>query len=170
MKTLLKRFTGLLLLTVLAFQVMAAKPAPKVKTGVVFSESSIKLATGSVYTVDLNVNEFPLTEGGGLNVHFDPAFIQVTNVTVDGVVWDFVNQNGFINNVTGTAGNILFSSYAGVSGNARVASVEFTALKKGKTSMSLSESSLNPFASNGAQFSVPLGSVAISVSTPRGGR
>jgi hypothetical protein len=57
----------------------------------------------------------------------------------------------------------LFSSYQGVSGNAKIATIELEFIGKGKGVIGLSESDNNPFASNGEQVAVTFRSTKIHV-------
>ena len=109
---------------------------------------------GESFTLDIEINDFPVSEGGAVTLRFNPAQIQVTTVSVDSNVWDFVNKDGQINNAEGTVSDILFSSYQGVSGDAKVATVEFRSIKNGTSEITLEESPVNPFASNGQKMVV----------------
>lgn len=128
---------------------------------VALSESEVNVYEGEAFTLDITVNDFVISEGGGVTLFFDPASVQVTKVNVDSSVWDFVSKDGQINNVGGTVSDILFSSYQGVSGNARVATIEFKSIKKGTTELTLKEASANPFASNGQIMVVSFKSTAV---------
>jgi hypothetical protein len=118
-----------------------------------FSSNHIKVAVGETFTLDITMKGFPTTEGGGINLRYNPYVLQVAGVTVDGT-WTFVNRDGEINNATGTIASILFSSYNGLSDNATIATVEFEAINKGRSRLDLDTSALNPFASDGAEISV----------------
>ena len=124
------------------------------EASVSFSKDVIKSRTGNTFTLDVLMSDFPITEGGGLVLHFDPSRLQVTNVTVDSSVWRFVNKDGEIDNTDGTVSGILFSSYQGVTDNAKIATIEFQAIRKGKSNIALEESASNPFASNGQVIDV----------------
>ena len=119
-----------------------------------FSEDNVKSRTGNTFTLDVLMSDFPATEGGGLVVNFDSTQLQVTNVTVDSNVWQFVNKDGDTNNTGGTVTGILFSSYQGVTGNAKIATIEFQAINRGKSTITLEESASNPFAGNGQNIDV----------------
>ncbi len=125
------------------------------------SKSKVNVNEGEAFTLDVTVNDFVISEGGGVSVFFDPASVQVTAVSVDNDVWDFVNKDGTINNARGTVSDILFSSYQGVSGNARVATIEFKSIKKGTTELTLKEATANPFASNGQVMAVSFKSTTV---------
>ena len=124
------------------------------EANVSFSEDVVKSRTGKTFTLDVLMSDFPTTEGGGLVLHFDPSGLQVTNVTVDSSVWQFVNKEGDIDNTDGVVSHILFSSYQGVTANAKIATIEFQAIRKGKSNLILEESASNPFASNGQGIDV----------------
>ena len=119
-----------------------------------FSEDVVKSRIGNAFTLDVLMTDFPTTEGGGLELYFDSALLQVTSVTVDDSVWTFVNKDGDIDNAGGSVSGILFSSYQGVASDAKVATIEFHAIHKGKSNITLEESASNPFASNGQNIDV----------------
>lgn len=119
-----------------------------------FSEHAVKSRTGNTFTLDVLMSGFPTTEGGGLVLHFNSRKLQVTNVTVDTSVWNFVNKVGDIDNTNGTISDILFSSYQGVIGSAKIATIEFQAIHKGKGKITMEESTVNPFSSNGQNINV----------------
>ena len=124
------------------------------EANVSFSKESVRTKAGNTFTLDVLMSGFSTTEGGGLDLSFDSSLLQVNSVTVDGGVWTFVNKDGDIDNAAGTVTGILFSSYQGVTGNARIATVEFKAINKGRTRIKFKESASNPFASNGQNIDV----------------
>lgn len=127
------------------------------------SKKKIKSNIGSTVTVDLQMSEFPVTEGGGVNIRYNPRVVQINNVTVDASTWNFVNQNGNIDNAYGIVSNILFSSFRGVSGDARIATIELEFVGRGKSKIRLEASDDNPFASNGEPLDVKFRSTRIRV-------
>lgn len=127
------------------------------------SKSVIKSRIGSTVSVDLLMTDFAMTEGGGVEINYDPTLVQVNSVSIDGNTWSFVSRDGNINNADGTVSDILFSSYQGVSGNAKIATIELEFIGKGKGIIGLSESDNNPFASNGEQMAVTFKSSRIRV-------
>jgi hypothetical protein len=126
-----------------------------------FSEPVVRAHAGEVFTVDVVMSDFPATEGGGLVLKFNPKKLQVTNVTVDNSVWQFVNNNGDISR--GNVSDILFSSFQGVTGDAKIATIEFRSLRRGKSKIRLKESSINPFASNGEVIDVEFKATKVRV-------
>ena len=152
MRNKFKAIVGVLLF---AFSTLvSAERAQSVEANVSFGGEQVHAQIGDVFTTDVLMSNFPVTEGGGLVLHYDPKYLQVSNVTVDSSVWQFVNKNGDIDNAAGTVTGILFSSYRGVAGSAKIATIEFQATKKGKTEIILEESADNPFASNGQKIGV----------------
>lgn len=127
-----------------------------------FSEKRIKSRVGEQFSLDVLMSDFPTTEGGGIVLHFNPRVVQVRNVSVDDSVWNFVNRNGDIDNDRGTVSDILFSNYQGVTGNAKIATIEFEIINKGRSRITLEESSINPFAGGGENISVTFQSANIN--------
>lgn len=119
-----------------------------------FSEDVVKSRAGNTFILDVLMSDFPTTEGGGLVLHFDSDQLQVNNVTVDSSVWQFVNKDGDTDNAEGVVSGILFSSYQGVTSNAKIATIEFQVMDKGKSILTLEESASNPFASDGQSINV----------------
>lgn len=130
---------------------------------VALSSSEINVYEGETFTLDITVNDFTTSEGGSVTLLFDPTLVQVVKVDVDSSVWDFVNKNGQINNVGGSVSDIIFSSYQGVSGDAKVATIEFKSINNGTSEIILKESSANPFASNGLEMVVSFKSASVVV-------
>ena len=114
-----------------------------------FSDRSVKSRIGKAFTLDVLMSDFPMTEGGGLVLHYNPALVQVNSVVVDSSVWEFVNREGDIDNAGGEVSSILFSSFQGVTGDAKIATIEFQAISKGRGIIRLEESGDNPFAGDG---------------------
>ena len=88
-----------------------------------FSDERIKASIGEVVSVDIVMDDFPSTEGSGVCLHYTPAAIDIKGVAITEVAWDLVNRPGSIDNAEGQVMDILFSSYAGVSGEARTATL-----------------------------------------------
>ncbi|MDH5387580.1 MAG: hypothetical protein OEY06_03915 [Gammaproteobacteria bacterium] len=113
------------------------------------SSQNITTRVGDTFTLNLRMSNFSTSEGGGVTVTFNSSMLNVNNVTINTSVWDFVNQVGSINNNTGMVSDILFSSYGGVSSNNDIASIRFTAVGSGSSTIGLQGSSMNPFSSEG---------------------
>jgi len=121
-----------------------------------FSPSSPTAGIGQSFSIDI-VGNFTLLEtieGGGLDLAFDAAVVNVTNVTVNTTLFDFYSLSGTIDNSSGAVSDIIFNTFAGASGNFLIATVDFTALTAGSSGLSLSESFLNPFSSASAGASL----------------
>ena len=134
---------------------------------VALSSEQVEVTQAESFTLDITMSDFPLSEGGGVSILFDPSLINVNNVVINSDIWTFVNKSGEIDNGSGVVSDILFSSFKGVSGDSPVATVTFTAISSGYTQISLQGSAINPFSSNGEKVAVNYvaTNVQIAVST-----
>lgn len=118
------------------------------------SSANVSVYEGESFTLNIALSDFSTSEGGGITLRFDPALLQATNVVINEGEWNFKNMDGRINNAEGTISDILFSSYLGVEGDSNVATIEFKSIEKGVSSITLTESSANTFASDGQKVDV----------------
>ena len=95
---------------------------------------------------------FVMGEGGGISLVFNPNVLQVLSVTLNSAVWEFVNQQGVINKANRSTSDILFSSYREVADDAVVAIISFKARAQGQSSLTMTESQMNPFADGGERI------------------
>ena len=119
---------------------------------------------GETFSLDIVMQGFPNTEGGGLSLQFNPSVVQVISLTVNNSTWTFVNRDGEIDNSNGVVSDILFSNYNGVSDSATIATIDFQAIKRGKCKLQLKPSAISPFASNGEAIPVRYASAVVRVS------
>ena len=159
---MIRKFITLAVLIATPSIVLSADPV------VTFSPSKATLSVNETVTVDILMQDFPVSEGGGVSLKFNPAIIRVTGVELDTVNWNFVGGTGEIDNEAGVVADILFSNFKGVSGTATIATVQFRAIKSGKTQLRLTESSLNPFASEGNRVPVTFETGKIRVGISKG--
>jgi len=129
---------------------------------VILSDSDIDILKGDTFSLDITTKDFPASEGGGISLHFNPALLQVAAVDIDGTVWDFTNKDGQIDNTQGIVSDILFSSYQSVTGDVKIATVEFKSIEKGMSEITLEASSNNPFASDGQNMLVTFTTTNVS--------
>ena len=132
-----------------------------------FDSKQIKVKSGDVFAVDVVLKGFPQTEGGGISLRYDPETLRVVNVAVYENIWGFVKHDGVTDNTAGLVSDILFSSYEGVVGDAPVARIEFEAIARGRSTLELEGSVLNPFASDGKKIAVRYEMASVNV---RGGK
>lgn len=125
--------------------------APLIRSRLLGSDLSV----GQTVFVEIEAENFPVSEGGGIDLQFDPAVARVEALDID-PGWDFVNRAGEIDNVAGRVTGVLFSSYAGRGGSIRIASIQLRIIGPGRLNLRLSESRLNPFASLGKRMVVRL--------------
>ena len=121
---------------------------------VALSSKEVSAEVGETFTLDMTMSDFPTSEGGGVTVRFDANILNVSNVAINSEVWGFINKDGVIGNDSGVVSDILFSSYDGVSGDSKVATITFQAQNSGSSKISLEGSLINPFASNGEKLTV----------------
>ena len=102
--------TGLqqVLLVLVALQGGTAVADPTVK----LVPETADFVAGNSYSVQLVMEGFPVTEGGGVNLAFNPSMLQVTDVQVDSETWGFVNHTGEIDNDSGRVSDIVFSDFS----------------------------------------------------------
>jgi len=141
-------------------------PVPVQAGSVLFQPTPASVQAGDLFSLDLVGQGFSeIVDGGGLSFSFDAALLQVTGVTVDTTTWDFLADNGTIDNATGLVSEIQFNAFlTTVTNDFPIATVDFEALAPGVTTLGLSASTLNPFAGNGEAITVSLvdGSVDIA--------
>jgi hypothetical protein len=112
--------------------------------------SSSVMPVGEAFSVEVSGLEFPDSQGGGFNLSYDPSVLNVTDVAIDGLdTWTFVNDNGSIDNVNGELNDVLVSDFPGVSGDFNVATISFLTVGAGTSTLALTESLVNPWASDG---------------------
>ncbi len=131
--------------------------------------SSSVVGNGDIFFIDIIGETFPTTEGGGFNLSFDPFVINILSVSIDGGVWNFVNDLGTIDNLAGTLSEVLVSAFPGVATvDFVVATLETKAVGLGTSALSLTESVTNPWASGGPLIAPGFtpGSVTVISSVP----
>ena len=130
---------------------------------VIIDPASARLAEGGELVVELKLVDFPVTEGGGVTLSFNPDVLNVTAVQVDESTWSLSTLKGVVDNQAGTLTNLVFARFPGISGDLPVATIIFQAVGKGKSELVLSGSELNPFASAGDKVEVVFKSAKIAV-------
>jgi hypothetical protein len=112
--------------------------------------SSSIMPVGEAFSVEISGLEFPESQGGGFNLSYDPSVLNVTDVAIDDLnTWTFVNDSGSIDNVNGELNDVLVSDFPGVSGDFNVATISFLTVGAGTSALALTESLINPWASDG---------------------
>jgi hypothetical protein len=110
---------------------------------------------GETFTLDLNALGLPTgSVGGSINLSFDSTIIELKNLAFDTTVWEFDTRIIDDQRSNGQLGGLSFSSFAGRTGDAKIATLSFEALKAGLSAITLSLSNQNPFVDgNGNDFS-----------------
>lgn len=148
---------------VFALILLATITAARAEPTVLFSAPEVEVTAGQTFTLELQIAGFPTTEGGGVTVRYNPKVLQVRDVTIDTGIWTFGSRVDEIDNRRGRVSDILFTSYSGVTGAAPVATIEFEAIKKGRSRVRLKESELNRFAGNGEIIPVTFEKTVVKV-------
>lgn len=122
-----------------------------------------------IFTVDIVGTGFVgNVDGGGVNLAFDQNVFNVLSVSIDESVWNFGStgiSTGSIDNVTGTVDGIMVNTFADVSGDFVVATLEVQAVGLGDNSLfQLSALGINPWASSGSLINPSFSDSSISVS------
>ena len=134
-----------------------------------FDPISSNVSLGSGFSVNVVGSSFPQTQGGGFNLYFNSSIVNVTSVSINATVWDFVNGTGAINNPAGSLTSVFMSAFPGVGpGSFTVATINLLAVGSGSTPLTLTEYALNPWASDGNEIN-PLfnaGSVNVAAAIP----
>ena len=147
-------------------QTGATNPDPVVtssKPTVALSTEQVNASVGDVFTVDIAMSNFPVSEGGGVTVKFDATMLNASDVSINTGSWNFVNQVGNIDNNAGVISDILFSSYQGVDGDSLIATITFSAIASGSSQIMLEGSAINPFASNGDKIAASFTSTNVVI-------
>lgn len=130
---------------------LPATPITEAQPILKLSSPALDIEVGSTFTLDIELDAFPVTEGGGVNIGYSPEVLQVKEVSINSETWGFVTQQGAIDNLTGMVSNVLVSSYQDVEDKAVIATITFEAIATGNSDITLSESTVNPFASAGTK-------------------
>ena len=134
-----------------------------------FDPISSNVSLGSGFSVNVVGSIFPQTQGGGFNLYFNSSIVNVTSVSINANVWNFVNGTGTINNTGGSLTSVFMSAFPGVGpGSINVATINLLAVGSGSTSLTLTEYDKNPWASDGNRIN-PIfnaGSVNVAAAIP----
>ncbi len=107
-------------------------------------------AVGDPVVIEIIGTNFPLLEGGGIDLAFDPSVLQIDRIELD-PGWEFATRSGQIDNAGGSVDEILFTSYVGKSGDVKIATVYGSIVGPGETSFRIDVAGLFPFASDGGE-------------------
>lgn len=155
-QSVFKKIVGPVCLLVMLALSQSAVAMPTVE----FSERVITSQKNDRLSLQVVLSEFPVTQGGGVNIKFNPKKLKVISVEVD-KQWSFANKSGVIDNNKGLVSDILFSQFSATSGSVPVATIELEVIGNGKSRVRLSQSTLNPFASDGKTVEVEFNHLTI---------
>ncbi|MDH5388253.1 MAG: PEP-CTERM sorting domain-containing protein [Gammaproteobacteria bacterium] len=128
------------------------------------------VSVNDVFSIDVVGTGFlSNVDGGGVNISFDQTVVNVLSVTINEVVWDFGGagiSTGLIDNLNGTLNGIMVNTFANVTGDFVVASIQMQAIGVGNSSLLLTENALNPWASGGSAINPTYVGGVIAVPVP----
>lgn len=120
---------------------------------VTFNPVNSTVSPGSNFSMDIVGQDFPVTDGGGVNLFYDPTVVNILNVTINDTVWDFgFNSLGTINNTLGSLTSLYVNAWSSTPVDFIVATIGFQAVGIGTSNLLLSEWSGNPWASGGSSI------------------
>ena len=129
------------------------------------SDANYSANINDIFTLDIIGQDFTSNvDGGGVNIIFDPAIINVLSVSIDNDFWDFMNMEGTINNTLGTVNGIMVNALSSTTDNFTIASIEFQAITGGTTNILLNDFSFNPWSSGGETISTSYVTGQVTVS------
>jgi cohesin domain-containing protein/PEP-CTERM motif-containing protein len=124
--------------------ILLAGTASALGENVLISPSSQTVSVGQTFTLDINIDQIPDLFDYQFSLTFDPAVLAAQSVT-EGALFantgDSFFSPGTIDNTAGsilTTVDTLFGNVPGVSGPGTLATVQFTAIAAGMTSIDIS--------------------------------
>lgn len=128
------------------------------------------IAINDTFTLDILGSGFVSdVDGGGVNIAYDSSILNVVSVSIDQTVWNFGPTGidvGTIDNIFGTVDGIMVNRsdvQTTLTGNFTVASIMFTAVGNGTSTLGLTEYLLNPWASGGTLINPAMASGSVTV-------
>jgi len=123
------------------------------------------VTAGDSFTVSLFGYDFASLDGGGADLSFSPALLELTSVQVD-PSWDFFSLPGEIDNATGHLTGMSFNVWGAKQGDFAIASLQFTAKASGLAAIDLFGSDMFPFGSGGVEVNVALIGAQVQINSP----
>lgn len=132
-----------------------------------FNNNALSVNESDTFSLTIMGSAFPEIVGGGLNLDFDPAVVQIDSVAINTTVFDFYTAEGSLDNLVGTLTDTSFNTFAGVSGSFDIMTIGFTAVGAGVSTLMLSESSIAVFSDSsgntiGDQISYETATITVS--------
>ena len=135
---------------------------------ITWDRSTTNVNVNDVFTINVVGTGFlSNVDGGGVNISFDHNVLNVLSVSINESVWDFGGfgiSTGTINNSNGTIDGIMVNTFADVTGDFVVATIEMQAISAGSSLLSLTEYDLNPWASGGSLINPDFVAASVNVS------
>jgi hypothetical protein len=133
---------------------------------VTFNPSVSNVQLNDIFTVDIVGTDFTSgTDGGGVNVSFDPSILNVLSVSLDSV-WDIWADTGTIDNTSGTVTGIDFATFSNLPSSFTIGTLQLKATGTGSSTLGLTESfGIGGFALGGSSQTVSFQDGTVNVST-----
>lgn len=136
--------------------------------GIVYFDSPDPLAANvaTPFSVQVRGQGFPVgIDGGGLEVRFDSAAVQVDSVQID-PLWNDLFSEGDIDNAAGAVTDVYFNTFSpgGVTGDFPILTLTLSPTAPGTTRLSLAASLLFPFGAGGEEMAVDFSLLTLQVS------
>lgn len=124
------------------------------------------LAVGDVFSVSVSGQGFTDTVvGGGFNLDFNPAVLQLQGPAVIAPIWEFVPSGGSVDNAAGSLRDASFNSFSNPrAGDFAVATLNFRAVGTGSSLLQLAPSAVFVFSDTlGNALAPDFGSASVAV-------
>jgi len=135
---------------------------------ITFDSPTTSVNTNDTFTIDVIGNNFiNNVDGGGINLSFNSSVLNVLSVNINESVWDFGGfgiSTGTIDNSAGSIDGVMVNTFANVTGNFVIATIEMQAITEGSSLLILSEYGLNPWASGGSLINPDYANGSVDVS------
>ncbi|MEY4763460.1 MAG: hypothetical protein RI907_133 [Pseudomonadota bacterium] len=115
--------------------------------------SDVKL--GASFDLQVRGSNFDVTGGGGFNLSWDPTVLRLDGVAI-APEWDFAPQGGLIDPASGTLSDAAFTSmFNPHGGNFAAATLHFSAIGEGHTTLDLQPSAWFAYSDNAGNLLAP---------------
>ncbi len=146
-----------------ALALMAALGAQAQTVSVLPSVSTVDV--GSSFSLAVQATGFAeRIYGGGYNLAFDPSVLRLDSILIP-ASWEFAKSTGLLDSTGGTVSDVYFNTYvAPIAGDFLTATLNFTAIGGGSSTVAVSASGDFPFGDiNGNAVNVAFNAATVNV-------
>jgi hypothetical protein len=166
MSRFIKQVSRHLLTTAVAAGAALGAVSAQASGALVLGAPAAPMQIGDVFSVSVSGQGFADTVvGGGFDLAFNPAVLQLTGPAVISPSWEFVPAGGSVDNAAGTLRDASFNSFSNPrSGDFAVATLNFRAVGAGSSTLQLAPSSIFVFSDDLGNLLTPqFGSANVAV-------